>query len=283
MRFRLLAASVLALGFVTLPASAYTAYLLPRDFTPDTGAAVQVEAAYGTQFFAPVVGLSGPDMHVVSPSGARDTFTAQDVSNQRGIYDVSLGSEGTYRVTTGEILGPVTQMVVENGAWRALAQGETPPEGADTTTLQTDTVADTYFSRVRPSNQAQALVIGHLAIQPITHPNRISVATGFEVQVMLDGQPLPNMAVVLYTAGDPETKLDRFVTTDANGHATFTFTTPGTYIAVVRHRANAPTGSDAAVRSYTTSLTFEVMQDLPAIPPPPREDRQRRRDNPWRH
>jgi hypothetical protein len=69
---------------------------------------------------------------------------------------------------------------------------------------------------------------------------------------------------VLYGAGDPETKLDRFVATDANGRATFTFDAPGQYIIAARHRADMPPGSPAAVGSYTTTMTFEALAALHA-------------------
>ncbi|HVY84115.1 MAG TPA: DUF4198 domain-containing protein [Caulobacterales bacterium] len=272
-----LAACAFALSFIGLPAYAHTAYLLPRDFTPD-GGAVTIEAGYATQFFTSAIGLSSPDLHAVAPDGTSSGFEATDVNAQRGLYTLNVPTEGTYRITTGEMLGAVTNMVAVDGQWRALGAGETPPEGAETSTLQTAIVADTYVSKVRPTERAYATPVGRLAIVPITHPNRISVATGFEVQLLFDGQPMGNMAIVLYSAGDPETKLDRFVTTDANGHALFSFTQPGAYMIAARQRAPAPPGSPAQVRSYTTTLTFEVVQDLPPIPPaPPPEPTRRRR------
>ncbi|HWA01413.1 MAG TPA: DUF4198 domain-containing protein [Caulobacterales bacterium] len=280
---RLFLAACVATLLLTSAAHALTAYVLPRDFSLEASeTTATVEAAYGDQFFAPSIGLSSPDFRVVQPNGARVGFAATDVNAQRGIYTLATQNEGTYRVTTGEILGAVTTMVAVDGEWRPLAAGETPPEGADTTTLQTATVAETYITKVRPDAAAYATPVGRLAIVPVTHPNRVSLATGFEVQLLFDGQPMGNMAIVLYAAGDPETKLDRFVTTDANGHATFTFTQPGPYVAVVRHRTNAPEGAGVTVRSYTTSLAFEVLQTLPPIPPPPPEDRRRRNNDRWR-
>lgn len=260
-------------------AVAHTAYLMPRDFTP-SGTVATIDGAFATTFFTPEIGLSSPTMHAVKPAGGDTTFDSMAVDATHGQYDLGTVDEGTYRVTTGEILGPVTTMVGVDGAWRPLGAGETPPEDAQTQTLQTVTVAEAYVTKVRPTNTAFATPTGRLAIQPITHPNRISVATGFEVQLLFDGQPMPNMAIVLYGEGDPETKLDRFVTTGADGHATFTFTAPGKYLAAVRYRANAPDGSEAQVRSYTTTLAFEVLQDLPPIPPPPRPQRTRR---PWNY
>ncbi|MES1156599.1 MAG: DUF4198 domain-containing protein [Alphaproteobacteria bacterium] len=276
MTIRFWAAAIAAVfGLGMGQAEALTAYMLPRAFAP-TGDIITVDAGYASNFFSPQIGISSPDMHVDGPAGGRSGFDAANVDAQHSSFDFSIGDEGTYHFTTGQILGPVTTMVGENGAWRALAPGETPAADAQTQTLQTVTVADTYISKVRPTDPPLTRQVGRLAIRPITHPNRISVATGFEVELMLDGQPLPNMAIVLYAQGDPETKLDRFVTTGADGHATFTFTTPGVYMAAVRYRAAAPAGAAAQVQSYTTTLTFQVLQDLPPIPPPPRQPQRHR-------
>ena len=48
--------------------------------------------------------------------------------------------------------------------------------------------------------------------------------------------------------------------TDANGRLNLSFSEPGVYLLMTRHRATAPEGSDTDVRSYTTSLTFEVTE-----------------------
>ena len=69
----------------------------------------------------------------------------------------------------------------------------------------------------------------------------------------------------VYKAGEPESDLDRFVTTDASGNATVTLDGPGEYILVARHRANAPAGSAAQIQSFTTSLVFEAHETLPAV------------------
>jgi len=278
MKFRILAAAAAFLGLGLASAEAHTAYMLPRSFAP-TGNIVTVDAGYATSFFTSEIGIASPAMHYNGPDGGHGSFDAASVDATHSSFDFSTESEGTYHFTTGEILGPVTTLLADNGTWRPLAPGETPAADAQTQTLQTVIVADTYISKVRPSDAPLTTQVGRLAIRPITHPNRVSIATGFEVQLLLDGQPLPNMAVVLYAQGDPETKLDNFVTTGADGHAKFTFTTPGTYMAAVRYRAQAPAGAAAQVQSYTTTLTFQVLQDLPPIPPPPRP--QRRQSSGW--
>jgi hypothetical protein len=262
MKTHFLAAALLAAAVT--PASAYTSYLKPDQFWV-TEASVDVEGSYATQFFTPGIALGG-SLTVLNPSGERispDRIAVTPGGTTELEADLPRG--GTYRISTGEVVGQVANLVGgADGQWRVLGAGETPPEGAQTTTLQTISVADTYVTRGTPSNDVFAQTIGRLAIRPVTHPNQVLASQGLEIELLFDGAPMANSAVVIYAAGDPETKLDRYVVTDANGHATFTFDGPGQYIIAARHRADMPAGSPAAVGSYTTTLTFEALDQLHA-------------------
>jgi uncharacterized GH25 family protein len=259
----------------TGPAAAYTSYILPADFSPD--GEVRLEAAFASTFFTPAVGLPA-DMTLLYPDGTQFTFDRVESTGQVTTARANVAAHGTYRVSTGERMGAISTMVADNGAWRQLAQGETPPAGIETRTLQTVTVADTYVSVGAPSRTVVDRHIGALALHPVTHPNQILTGQGFLVELLFNGAPFPNMPVVLYENGDIDTDVGTYFVTDASGRATVTFSTPGRYVIAARHRGEAPAGSEAQVRSYTTTLTFEVIDALPAYPPPPpAPERQRRR------
>lgn len=246
---------------VATPASAYTSYIKPEAFWV-VEPTVEVQGSYATSFFTPGIAL-GDSLTVINPEGQRISADRIAVTPD-GTTDLQaeLARGGTYRISTGEVTGQVANLVGENGQWRVLGAGETPPADAQTTTLQTVTVADAYVTRGTANRTAVDQNIGRLAIHPVTHPNQVLAGQGFQVQLLFDGQPMANSAVVLYAAGDPETKLDRYVVTDAAGNATFTFDAPGQYIIAARHRADMPAGSAAAVGSYTTTLTFEALSQL---------------------
>lgn len=259
---------------LTAPAAAHTTYLLPADFSPDTEE-VDVQAAHALTFFTPDVGLASPNFHVLNPDGRRGVFQTVAVGNPATTLGASLRTDGTFRFTTGEVMGPITTMVAADGSWRALGAGEIVPEGVETTTLQTVTVAETYVTKTRPTREPVDVTIGSLAIHPITHPNQALVSSGMELELLLDGAPFANMPFVLNAQGEPETAQDRFFVTNEQGRALLTFDTPGTYIVAVRHRGPAPADAGVAVRSYTTSLTFEVQTALPDYPPEPPPERRR--------
>jgi hypothetical protein len=274
-----------ALSFVIAgSAQAYTAYLRPSEFYPDD-ARVTVQGSFATSFFEPGIALSG-NFVFFEPAGTEGVFSQVEVGTDTSRLGASLTESGTYRITTGEILGQVATLVAENGTWRALAAGEVAPADAQTTTLQTVTLSDVYVTRGAPSRENVDSVLGRLALRPVTHPNEVLAANGFQVQALFDGQPFANAALVLYSEGDPETDLDTYFATDANGNATITLPGPGTYVLAARHRANAPAGAAAQVQSYTTTLTFEALAQLYPIsevrevaPTADRhEERRRRRD-----
>jgi hypothetical protein len=278
-------AHVLAAAFVVASmgsASAYTSYLKPDEFWPANGD-VAVEGAFASQFFTPAVAIT-PRLTVFDPRGGDQPFRSVAIVGQATQLITGLPSGGTYRISTGEQLGVVTALIGDpavSGGWRPLGQGEIPAEGSPTTTLQTVTLSDVYVTRGGPTRLVVDRSIGRLAIRPLTHPNQVLAADGFDVEVLFDGAPLVNSAVVVYAAGDADTNVDRFFVTGADGHAHLALTAPGQYVIAARYRANAPAGSEAAVRSYTTTLTFEAMDVLPPIVALPTQEQPRRRSN-WR-
>jgi len=254
------------------PAAAYTGFLLPQDFWP-SGTNESVQASYATQFFTPAVALGG-DFQVVQPNGQAGILSTVEVGGDATALTVETPDAGTYLLTTGEQLGRVTTLVATpDGQWRPLGQGETAPPGAQTNTLQTVTVSSVYLTRGSPNRTAVDHTVGRLALHPITDPNQIVQTSGFQVELLFDGQPFANMPIVIYGNADPDTKLDRFVVTGTDGRANITFAQPGRYVLAVRHRANAPAGSAASVQSYTTTLTIDVMaaqHALSRVEPPAR-------------
>lgn len=257
----LLAAAAIAAATIA-PAFAYTSYLKPDEHWVSDDDVV-VEGAFASQFFTPAVAVPAR-LSVTDPTGAEQPFRSVAINGPSTRLESALTAEGTYRISTGENLGQVTTLMGVDGQWRPLAQGETPPEGAPLTTIQTVSLANVYVTRGAPNRTAVDRPDGRLAIRPITHPNQVLVANGFDVEVLFDGQPLANTAVVLYGAGDPDTRIDRYFATGADGHARITVDAPGEYVIAARNRADVA-GGEAAVRSYTTTVTFEALAALPPI------------------
>lgn len=255
----MVAAALLAL--VATPAAAYTSYLKPESYWPE-GNEVTVEGSFASLFFTPQIAVPA-ELEGLNPDGSEALFDQVIVQGTSTLLDADLPAGGTYRISTGEQRGNVTSLVGIDGQWRALAAGETPPEGVVVTTLQTVTVADVYVTRGQASRTVVDQTNGRLSIRPLTHPNQVLAANGFEIEVLFDGAPLASSAVVLYSAGDADNDLDTYAVTDASGRATFNFPAPGHFLIAARHRADMPAGSPAQVGSYTTTLTFEALAAIP--------------------
>jgi uncharacterized GH25 family protein len=262
------------------PAAAYTAFMLPEAFWPDHDSVV-VQAAYATHFFTPEVATPG-SFQILGPTATAGAVNSVAVDANATTVAFQALAQGTYHISTGEQLGPVTTLVATpEGGWRPLGQGETPAPDMQTTTLQTVTVADAYFTRGAPSRTAVDATIGRLALHPIGDPNQIVQGQGFQVELLFNGQPMANMPVVIYAAGDPDTKLDHYAVTDQSGRATLVFDQPGHYVIAARHRANAPAGSPVQVQSFTTTVTLDVMTARHPETTINQEPERRRRRSSW--
>ena len=256
-------AGVAALLLAGGPAAAHTSYMLPSTFATTEGELVTIEASFAElSFFAPEVAVASEDYHVVRPDGSRDTFDTLNEFEQVTILESDLTEDGTYRFTTGERLGRGGELALVDGAWVELDDGEAPEGAVEVASSQTATVADVYVSKGAPTRGAVDMTVGRLAIQPITHPNEIYLDEGFEFELVFDGAPFAGHEMLLYREGGAyeEPKYEHELTTDDQGRIALTFDAPGIYMVMTRHRALAPEGSDSRVRSYTSSLTFEVLR-----------------------
>lgn len=251
----------LVLGLALTPAAAaHTSYLEPNVFSAGEATQITIESSFTEDFARPEVGIESQDWHFYRPNGQRDTYDRITTLTQMTVLESDLADQGTYRFTTGERLGRTGVQVFSSGHWEPLEPGATPPAGARTRQSQTATVADVYVTKGAPTTQVLGVTVGHLAIRPVTHPNAIYMEQGFSLQVLLDGRPVPNQALELTRDGgsydDPP--FSQTLRTDAQGALTIRFDRPGVYLLMTRMSADAPPGSAVAVRSYTTSLTFEV-------------------------
>lgn len=245
-------------------AAAHTSYMLPSVFSTVRGEVVTVQSSFAEDYmFRPEIAVTSQDFHLYRPDGKRDVYDKQETFKQLTVLESDLTEPGTYRFTTGERFGRTGTQIRVNNEWRNLEPGETAPAGAQTVRSQTATVADVYVTKGAPTNAVIGVNVGRLAMRPVTHPNAIYLDEGFTFDVTFDGAPLANQAVEVDREGGgyEEPKFHQVVRTDARGRIVLKFDRPGAYLIMTRHRANAPAGSETPIRSYTTSLTFEVMRD----------------------
>lgn len=258
-------ASALAVTLLTsLPAAAHTSYLLPSVFITGEGGYLTLQASFTEDFFVPEIAVISDDYHLVRPDGSRDDFDAITEFRQMVVLENALEEDGTYRFTTGTRLGRIAKRALVDGEWKTLhgPDGEVPENATDVMTSQTETVADVYVTKGAPTWEAVEAPIGRLSFDLEAHPNEIYLDEGLEFDVLFDGEPLADQTVHIYRQGGDyeEPKFHPETTTDAEGHVSLSFDAPGIYLIMTRHATEAPEGAETDERSYTTSLTFEVLR-----------------------
>lgn len=254
-------ALALALGAIASPAGAHTSFLSPSVFSTGEASVITLQAAFGeTAFFRPEVAVTSDDFHLYRPDGSRDAYDRIETFQQTTVLESDLTETGTYRFTTGLRLGRKGAQVLKDGVWTPLAPGTEAPAGVQTQTSQTATVADVYVTKGAPTDAVLNTQVGPLAFRLGAHPSAIYAADPLSLEVLFEGQPLVGNEIEVDREGgdyeDPRFK--QRLTTDAKGQAILRFDRPGVYLIMTRHRAPAPAGAETDVRSYTTSLTFEV-------------------------
>lgn len=251
-------AGMLALAAPT--ASADTSYLRPNLFTTANADMVTVQSSFTEDFANPSVAVDSTAWTVIGPDGARTDFGRVEKFKQVTILEAATPGPGTYRLSTGERLGRVGKQVKVDGVWTPWSPDREIPEGAETRTSQTATVADVYVTRGAPTRAPVDAVVGRVALKTSVHPNDIYLDKPLTLTVLLDGKPVADQEVEVWREGGAyqEPAWNRKLRTDANGAVTLSFDDAGVYLAWTRFSADAPAGAPTQVRSHTTSLTFEV-------------------------
>jgi len=242
-------------------AAAHTAYMLPSVFAANLESQVTVQSSLAETFFEPELAVDSDDFHVLLPDGSRAEFATIAPHRQLVVLESPIKADGTYRFTTGVRHGRRGKIALVNGEWQPV-RGEVPIGASEVKTSETETVSDVYVSKKAPTRAPVDVRIGRLVIQPVTHPSDIYLDSPFRFAVLFDGKPLAGQAVSVDRGGTryDEQKYHKEISTADDGGVSLSFDKPGVYVVMTRHRADAPAGAGADIRSYTTALTFEVQR-----------------------
>lgn len=246
-------------GF-SVPALAHVSYLLPSSFHLEDDGEVTVQAGFSETFSRPEVALRSNAFAILTPSGKTQIFDAIETVGTLTVLGATLEEQGTYRLSSGERIGRKGVQVKIGEDWIPLEPGSPVAEGVETRESQTATVADVYVTRGEPTDEVLGASIGRLALQPITHPNKLTTDGGFRFRVLFDGEPVANQQIQIQREGGQyeSPAYSALVTSDADGFASFDMDRAGAYLMMTRMSAEAPAGSETDIRSYTTSLVIEV-------------------------
>ncbi len=256
--------TVFAAAFSLAPsmANAHTPFLVPTSFEPLYEGWVSLDAGFSEVFFVPEVAFDKGNFQVLTPKGEWVAPGRLEQFKTRSVVEYQAKDEGTYRFTTGLRKAAIFRMYEVNGERKhSRDPKEVLPKGAKILDhYQSATLAEAYVTLKKPTATALKPYNQGLEIVPVTHPNDVYAGESFAFQVLLDGKPLADNEVSLFTGydGNEHEKPTQTTKTDKDGKAQLTIANVGTYLLYTRKSAPAPKGAEAPNYGYVYTLSFAV-------------------------
>jgi hypothetical protein len=268
-------------------ARAHTPYLLPNAFDAERDHVTLQGSLTEDDYFRPDIALKATSYVEITPTGEHQALAPAAVLKDLALVEAALPEPGTYRFSTGALVGRHMRMAEVGGRWlmvrptgapeRRGSEGGTSaghpqhaegpptiteadlPPGAKTVEVDNVMTAETYVSKGAPTDATLKPTGQGLELKPLVHPNSIYVDAGFPFQLLVDGRPAAGLPVDVYREGDvyDEKKLTSETRTDGDGRGKVAFDRPGVYLLTARTPGRSP-GEAPQPRSYVYSLTFEV-------------------------
>ena len=240
-------------------ALAHSPYVRPNVFDATKRDHVTVEASFTEDVFAAEVVMRSDAWHIVGPNGDTPITTVTYLTDM-AVFEAPTPVDGTYRISSGPRTGRIAQMYrAADGSWKMVGEQDgTPPAGAPLVAVQSITTADAYVTRGAPSAEVLTPTGKGLELVPLIQPADVVASEAAPFRLLLDGRPLAGVPVTVFReAGRYDgRKVEAELVTDAQGQVVISASTPGAYMTLIRHRMEAPAGSEVPYRSYTHTLTF---------------------------
>ena len=263
MKLRLLAGMLLAVA--VMPAHAHTPYLAPATFQVQPTSVVTLDASFAESFFVPEVVFDNSQFVVTDPDGVRHAPDTVHLLKSRAVVEQVLpGKKGTYRFSTGNRAGAIFRTWQVDGRTESSRDPARPlPAGAKILSYyQSLSRSEVYLTAGAPTTEALKPYGKGLELVPVTHPSDLYVGEQFQFEIHYDGKPLPAQKVEVHRAlgdghGQPAS-VELF--TDALGKASLPLQQAGSYLALIRHRGDAPAGAAAPQYGNNYTLSFRVLE-----------------------
>jgi hypothetical protein len=246
-------------------AAADTAYIEPSTFTPNVDQTITIETSFNYDCCVQKYPVRSQAFAIIQPDGSATLPDRVELFANSTILEQKITYTGTTRITTGERLGRKGgEYVLLDGQYYMVnsedAERIDVPDGTPVFSSQTATVSDTYITIGAPSWASVNADIGRLKISPTKHPSALTRGDMFTVTLSFDGAPLAGQRLLLTRSGQKDRPGDDgfSFTADDNGEVAIPLYEAGTHLIMTRMQAAAPDGAETDIRSYTTSLTFDV-------------------------
>lgn len=248
-------------------ATADVGFLLPNTFHTDERGRITAVASFSDRFPGVEYPLRSDDFHIVTPDGEKRSFGRIQKLEQMTVLHAVLDTPGVYRLSSGERLGRKGKATRLDGAFVRLGEDGIDhvalPDGAPILTSQTATVSRSMYDTPKQNCQQRwrRLADSPSACRLAKKGFRDSVP--IRVSVSFDGAPLVGAEIALIPPYSTYTDRPEGFTNvlDKNGETEISSEKTGPHVVLVRHIAKAPAGAQTDVRSYSTTLVFEIFPE----------------------
>ncbi|MFD0929060.1 DUF4198 domain-containing protein [Methylophilus glucosoxydans] len=189
--------SLALLALVTaLVAEAHVPFLKPNQFNV-THHRLTIESAFTEFPFQADFAMDSPNFTITSPAG-EVTAIKPIAKTKAAVYlEPELKEEGSYRISTGQRVGPVYK-AVETPDKKLYFAADMKRVSGKPTTMNYYSYADTYIFKGQQKYKPVPLNKG-LEIIPLASPNGVQLGGELSLQVLEHGKPVPNARIIVVT------------------------------------------------------------------------------------
>jgi uncharacterized GH25 family protein len=192
--------SLLAAALVTLLASftaaAHVPFLKPNQFNV-THHRLTIESAFTEFPFQADFAMDSPNFSITDPNGVSLAIKPIAKTKAAVYLEPELKQEGTYRISTGQRVGPIYK-AVETADKKLYFAADMKRVTGKPTTMNYYSYADTYIFKGQQKYVARPFNKG-LEIIPLSSPNALQPGTEGSFRVLENGKPVPNARIIVVT------------------------------------------------------------------------------------
>ena len=202
MKKLILIASAITL-MASLTAQAHVPFLKPNQFNV-THHRLTIESAFTEFPFQADFAMDSPNFTITTPQG--ETTAIKPVAKTKAaVYlEPELKEEGTYRISTGQRVGPIYK-AVETADKKLYFAADMKRVTGKPTTMNYYSYADTYIFKGQQKYAAKPFNKG-LEIIPLTSPNGLLLGGEGSFRVLENGKPVANARIIVVTDNEHFTK-----------------------------------------------------------------------------
>lgn len=180
----------------TLAAEAHVPFLKPNQFNV-THHRLTIESAFTEFPFQADFAMDSPNFTITSPQGIITAIKPVAKTKAAVYLELELKEAGTYRISTGQRVGPVYK-AVETPDKKLYFAADMKRVNGKPTTMNYYSYADTYIFKRQQKYKPVPLNKG-LEIIPLASPNALLLGGELSLRVLENGKPVPNARIIVVT------------------------------------------------------------------------------------